>query len=68
MRGGFGVHLKQQGWSRLSGLILACLTTDSSGHLLKDGISKTSTFHLPLGDLGITLDDVQCLLHLPIQG
>ncbi|CAJ2676325.1 unnamed protein product [Trifolium pratense] len=29
---------------------------------------ETSTFHLPLGELGITLDDVQCLLHLPIQG
>ncbi|PNX97562.1 IMP dehydrogenase/GMP reductase related [Trifolium pratense] len=29
---------------------------------------ETSTFHLPLGELGITLDDAQCLLHLPIQG
>jgi hypothetical protein len=29
---------------------------------------ETSTFHLPVGELGITLDDVQCLLHIPIQG
>ncbi|GAU48517.1 hypothetical protein TSUD_242950 [Trifolium subterraneum] len=29
---------------------------------------ETSTFHLPLGEMGITLDDVQCLLHLPIEG
>ncbi|GAU37153.1 hypothetical protein TSUD_293110 [Trifolium subterraneum] len=29
---------------------------------------ETSTFHLPLGEMGITLDAVQCLLHLPIEG
>ncbi|KAK2388986.1 hypothetical protein QL285_062619 [Trifolium repens] len=29
---------------------------------------ETSSFHLPVGELGITLDDVQCLLHIPIQG
>ncbi|KAK2403259.1 hypothetical protein QL285_052713 [Trifolium repens] len=29
---------------------------------------ETSTFHLPIGELGITLDDVQCLLHIPIEG
>jgi hypothetical protein len=30
--------------------------------------SKTNTFHLPIGEVGITLDDVQCPLHLPITG
>ncbi|CAJ2647685.1 unnamed protein product [Trifolium pratense] len=30
--------------------------------------SETSTFHIPIGEVGITLDDVQCLLHLPIEG
>ncbi|GAU10280.1 hypothetical protein TSUD_422610, partial [Trifolium subterraneum] len=30
--------------------------------------SETGTFHLPLGELTITLDDVSCLLHLPIDG
>ncbi|GAU48673.1 hypothetical protein TSUD_406020 [Trifolium subterraneum] len=29
---------------------------------------ETSTFHLLIGEMGITLDDVQCLLHLPIEG
>jgi hypothetical protein len=29
---------------------------------------ETSTFHTPLGELGIPLDDVQCLLHIPIEG
>ncbi|KHN37473.1 Serine/threonine-protein phosphatase 7 long form like [Glycine soja] len=30
--------------------------------------SETSTFHLPVGELTITLDDVSSLLHLPIIG
>ncbi|KAL5179076.1 Protein MAIN-LIKE 2 [Glycine soja] len=29
---------------------------------------ETSTFHLPIGELAITLDDVVSLLHLPITG
>jgi hypothetical protein len=29
--------------------------------------SETNNFHLPIGEVGITLDDVQCLLHLPIM-
>ena len=29
---------------------------------------ETSTFHLPVGELTITLDDVSSLLHLPISG
>ncbi|KAH1226272.1 Protein MAIN-LIKE 1 [Glycine max] len=29
---------------------------------------ETSTFHLPIGELTITLDDVSSLLHLPITG
>ena len=30
--------------------------------------NETSTFHLPVGELMITLDDVSSLLHLPISG
>ncbi|KAL5173191.1 Protein MAIN-LIKE 1 [Glycine soja] len=30
--------------------------------------SETSTFHLPVGELTITLDDVSLILHLPITG
>ncbi|KAL5131927.1 Serine/threonine-protein phosphatase 7 long form [Glycine soja] len=30
--------------------------------------SETSTFHLPVGELTITLDDVSSILHFPITG
>ncbi|PNX60839.1 serine/threonine protein phosphatase 7 long form [Trifolium pratense] len=29
---------------------------------------ETGTFHLPIGGMTITLDDVSCLLHIPISG
>ncbi|XP_058746234.1 protein MAIN-LIKE 1-like [Vicia villosa] len=29
---------------------------------------ETSSFHLPHGEITITLDDVACLLHIPIKG
>jgi len=29
---------------------------------------ETSSFHLPFGEMTVTLDDVSCLLHLPIEG
>ena len=29
---------------------------------------ETSSFHLPIRELTITLDEVACLLHLPITG
>ncbi|XP_058748402.1 protein MAIN-LIKE 1-like [Vicia villosa] len=29
---------------------------------------ETSSFHLPHGDITITLDDIACLLHIPIRG
>ncbi|GAU43102.1 hypothetical protein TSUD_372970 [Trifolium subterraneum] len=29
---------------------------------------ETGTFHLPIGEMTITLDDVSCLLHIPIMG
>jgi hypothetical protein len=29
---------------------------------------KTSSFHIPSGEMTVTLDDVYCLLHLPIEG
>lgn len=30
--------------------------------------SDTNTFHLPVGELTVTLDDVSCLLHVPVSG
>lgn len=29
---------------------------------------KTSSFHIPMGEMWVTLDDVSYLLHLPIEG
>ena len=29
---------------------------------------ETSSFHLPFGEMTVTLNDVSCLLHLPIDG
>ncbi|XP_039688062.1 protein MAINTENANCE OF MERISTEMS-like [Medicago truncatula] len=29
---------------------------------------ETSTFHMPMGEMTVTLDDVACLMHLPIEG
>ena len=29
---------------------------------------ETNSFHLPVGEMTITLDDVSCLLHLSITG
>src|ERR1051325_2673328 len=29
---------------------------------------ETSSFHMPFGEMTITLDDVSCLLHVPIRG
>lgn len=30
--------------------------------------AETSSFHLPIGEMTITLDDVSCLLHIPCAG
>ena len=29
--------------------------------------SETSSFHFPIGETSITLDDIACLLHIPIE-
>lgn len=41
----------------------ACITA-----LIERWHPETSSFHLPVGEMTITLDDVQCLLHVPIVG
>jgi hypothetical protein len=50
---------------------------DTSYSLLDHGLicafmerwhEETSSFHLPIGEMTVTLDDVACLLHLPIDG
>jgi len=50
---------------------------DTSYNLIDHGLicafverwhEETSSFHLPFGEMTVTLDDVSCLLHLPING
>jgi len=49
----------------------------SNPSLIDDGLicafvershEETSSFHLPFGEMTVTLGDVACLLHLPIDG
>ncbi|XP_028247357.1 protein MAIN-LIKE 1-like [Glycine soja] len=57
--------------TRLSPLIACSIDTDDRG-LISSFVERwhweTSSFHLPVGDASITLDDVASLLHLPIVG
>ena len=36
--------------------------------LLKRGQPETNTFHLPFGEMTITLDDVAAILRIPVIG
>ncbi|KAH1247319.1 Protein MAIN-LIKE 1 [Glycine max] len=59
------------GATRLSLLIDCSVTTGDPGLIstfVERWHGETSTFHLPVGELTITLDDVSSLLHLPIFG
>jgi len=53
-------------------LLIACsVDTDDRGLIsafVERWHKETSSFHLPVGELTITLDDVAYLLHLPIIG
>src|SRR4051812_30481944 len=55
--------------SELSGLCMTGYTTISTGMqgaFVERWHKETSSFHLPVGEMTITLHDVQCLLHLPV--
>ncbi|KAL5148681.1 Protein MAIN-LIKE 1 [Glycine soja] len=55
----------------LSPLIACSVDTDDRGLLsafVERWHRETSSFHLPVGELTITLDDVSSLLHLPVIG
>ncbi|KAH1253845.1 Protein MAIN-LIKE 1 [Glycine max] len=57
--------------TRLSPLIDCSVITGDLGlisALVERWHGETNTFHLPVGELTITLDDVSSLLHLPITG
>ncbi|KAH1209478.1 Protein MAIN-LIKE 1 [Glycine max] len=52
--------------------LIACLVDTGDRGLLSSFVErwhrKTSSFHPPVGELTITLDDVSSLLHLPVVG
>jgi len=55
----------------LSPLITCLLDTGDQGLMfafMERWHKETSSFHLPVGDMTITLDDMAMLLHLPITG
>ncbi|KAH1203723.1 Protein MAINTENANCE OF MERISTEMS [Glycine max] len=57
--------------TRLSPLIACSVDTGDRGLLsmyVERWHRETSSFHLPMGELTITLDDVSSLLHLPVVG
>ncbi|XP_058775786.1 serine/threonine-protein phosphatase 7 long form homolog [Vicia villosa] len=57
--------------SRLKDLTLCRYTTVNHGMInvtVERWHHETSSFHLPYGEMSITLDDVVCLLHLPTRG
>ncbi|XP_058733610.1 protein MAIN-LIKE 2-like [Vicia villosa] len=57
--------------SELKGLTLCGYTTVNHGMIntfVKRWHHETSSFHLPHGEMSVTLNDVACLLHLPIRG
>ena len=57
--------------TRLSHLIACSVDTSDRGLIslfVERWHRETSSFHLPVGKVTITLDDVASLLHLPITG
>src|SRR3954465_11515996 len=57
--------------SGLSGLCMTGYSTIShgmQGAFVEGWHKETSSFHFPVGEMTITLHDVQCLFHLPIWG
>jgi len=57
--------------TRLSPLIACSVDTGDRGFLssfVEQWHRETSSFHLPVGEVTITLNDVSSLLHLPVVG
>ncbi|KAI5395778.1 hypothetical protein KIW84_062093 [Lathyrus oleraceus] len=65
---------QMESWVSRSGLSLLQRTslnkidTNLVSAFVKRWHLETSSFHMPFGEMSITLDDVSCLLHLPIRG
>ncbi|CAK8566493.1 unnamed protein product [Lathyrus sativus] len=65
---------EMEGWIFRSGLAslertsLTKIDTNLVSAFAKRWHLETSSFHMMFGEMTITLDDVSCLLHLPIRG
>ncbi|XP_045791833.1 protein MAIN-LIKE 1-like [Trifolium pratense] len=66
--GSFGMQLKHRVLEPLTRTNFSVLDYKLLWAFAERWHSETSSFHIPLGELAITLDDVQCLLHIPIEG
>src|SRR4051812_39869504 len=64
----FTDHVRGSGLSGLCMTGYTTISTDMQGAFVERLHKETSSFHLPVGEMTITLHDVQCLLHLPIKG
>jgi hypothetical protein len=60
--------LKATGFWGLSQTRYSFLDPDLLATFVERWHWDTSTFHLSCGEMTVTLDDVRCLLYLPIQG
>ncbi|CAK8571891.1 unnamed protein product [Lathyrus sativus] len=65
---------EMEGWISRSGLAslkrtsLTKIDTNLVSAFAERWHLETSSFHMSFGEMTITLDDVSCLLHLPIRG
>ncbi|KAI5389413.1 hypothetical protein KIW84_074892 [Lathyrus oleraceus] len=60
--------VSRSGLSSLQRTSLNKIDTNLVSAFVKRWHLETSSFHMSLGEMNITLDDVSCLLHLPIRG
>ncbi|XP_058746915.1 protein MAIN-LIKE 1-like [Vicia villosa] len=60
--------LVASGLSSLQHTSLARIDTHLLSAFVERWHPETSSFHMPFGEMTITLDDVSCLLHVPIRG
>ncbi|XP_058776105.1 protein MAIN-LIKE 1-like [Vicia villosa] len=64
----FNDVVARSGLSRLCMTEYSTISHDMQGTFAERWHKETSSFHLTVGELTITLHDVACLLHLPIIG
>ncbi|XP_050896623.1 protein MAIN-LIKE 1-like [Lathyrus oleraceus] len=60
--------LFRSGLSSLQRTVLTKIDTNLISAFMEIWHLETSSFHMSFGEISITLDDVSCVLHLPIRG